>query len=67
MAADHSPPTEGTHSFDADGITLGRHWAEEFLIPNSRLLVLEHSGHLGHLEEPEAFADSVAAFVSASR
>ena len=49
-------------------VICGRHWAEELhkLIPNSHLLILENSGHLGHLEEPKAFADSVAAFVSAS-
>ncbi|MFG6194594.1 alpha/beta fold hydrolase [Nonomuraea sp. JJY05] len=55
-------------------IVVGRHdvicgvrWAEELhrLIPASRLLILERSGHLGHLEEPERFAAEVTAFASA--
>jgi proline iminopeptidase len=46
----------------------GVHWAEELhrLIPSSKLLVLERSGHFGHLEEPELFAGEVAAFVAAT-
>jgi pimeloyl-ACP methyl ester carboxylesterase len=32
-------------------------------IPGSQLLVLERSGHMGHVEEPEVFASAVAAFV----
>jgi pimeloyl-ACP methyl ester carboxylesterase len=30
------------------------HWAEERhrLIPESQLLILENSGHFGHIEEP---------------
>ncbi|WTW99088.1 alpha/beta hydrolase [Streptomycetaceae bacterium NBC_01309] len=56
-------------------VVVGRHdvvcgvrWSEELhgLIPDSRLLVLERSGHFGHLEEPGLFAGAVAAFVSAS-
>ncbi|MGW1504326.1 alpha/beta fold hydrolase [Streptomyces mirabilis] len=48
-------------------VVCGVRWAEELhrLIPASRLVVLEHSGHFGHLEEPERFADEVAAFVTA--
>ncbi|MEV6415196.1 alpha/beta hydrolase [Kribbella sp. NPDC051718] len=43
----------------------GMRWAEELnkLIPGSQLVVLEHSGHFGHLEEPGAFAAAVTAFV----
>ena len=46
-------------------IICGMHWGEELhkVIPGSQLLVLENSGHFGHLEEPERFADAVAAFV----
>ncbi|WP_374772103.1 alpha/beta hydrolase [Streptomyces sp. NBC_01310] len=45
----------------------GVRWAEELhkLLHGSRLLVLEHSGHFGHVEEPESFAREVAAFVLA--
>lgn len=55
-------------------VLVGRHdvicgvrWAEELheLIPGSELVVLEDSGHFGHLEEPEAFAKAVTAFVEA--
>ncbi|WP_202869118.1 alpha/beta fold hydrolase [Kribbella antibiotica] len=44
----------------------GVRWAEELakLIPAAELVTLEHSGHFGHLEEPEAFADAVTAFVN---
>jgi proline iminopeptidase len=31
-------------------------------IPGARLVVLERSGHMGHIEEPEAFARALAAF-----
>ncbi|XER99782.1 alpha/beta fold hydrolase [Streptomyces sp. S1D4-11] len=42
-------------------------WAEELhlLIPGSELLILENSGHFGHIEEPEAFARAVTRFVTA--
>jgi pimeloyl-ACP methyl ester carboxylesterase len=48
-------------------VVCGVRWAEELhkLIPGSRLVVLERSGHFGHLEEPERFADEIAAFVAA--
>ncbi|MFJ4468956.1 alpha/beta fold hydrolase [Streptomyces sp. NPDC089424] len=54
-------------------VVVGRHdficgvrWAEELhrLIPDARLLVLENSGHFGHIEEPEAFARAVTGFVA---
>ncbi|MFC9436870.1 alpha/beta fold hydrolase [Nocardia sp. NPDC057030] len=45
-------------------IICGPRWGTELhdLIPGSRLVVLEHSGHLGHLEEPERFAAAVLDF-----
>ena len=45
----------------------GVHWAEELhkLIEDSKLVILESSGHFGHLEEPELFAREVTAFVTA--
>ncbi|WP_328676532.1 alpha/beta fold hydrolase [Streptomyces sp. NBC_00343] len=55
-------------------VLVGRHdvicgvrWAEELheLIPGSELVIFEDSGHFGHLEEPEAFAKAVTAFVEA--
>jgi pimeloyl-ACP methyl ester carboxylesterase len=54
-------------------VVVGRHdvicgvrWAEELhlLIPGSELLILENSGHFGHLEEPEAFSQAVTRFVT---
>ncbi|MGV9613690.1 alpha/beta fold hydrolase [Nocardia xishanensis] len=47
-------------------VICGPRWAEELhrLIPDSRLRVLENSGHLGHLEEPQLFAAAVREFVS---
>jgi pimeloyl-ACP methyl ester carboxylesterase len=53
-------------------VIVGRHdvicgvrWGIELdeLIPDSRLLILENSGHMGHVEEPELFADAVRRFV----
>ncbi|GAA2419130.1 alpha/beta hydrolase [Nonomuraea africana] len=44
------------------GVRWGLELAE--LIPDSRLLILENSGHLGHVEEPELFADAVRRFVA---
>jgi RNA polymerase sigma factor (sigma-70 family) len=55
-------------------VVVGRHdvvcgvrWAEDLykLIPGARLLILERSGHFGHLEEPDLFAREVASFVTA--
>jgi pimeloyl-ACP methyl ester carboxylesterase len=42
-------------------------WAEELhkLIPGSQLVVLENSGHFGHIEEPEPFSRAVVRFVTA--
>lgn len=56
-------------------VVVGRHdvicgvrWSEELhrLIPGSELLILEDSGHFGHIEEPEAFSQAVARFVTAT-
>ncbi|KMS88028.1 MULTISPECIES: alpha/beta fold hydrolase [Streptomyces] len=53
-------------------VIVGRHdvicgvrWSRELheLIPDSRLLILENSGHMGHIEEPERFAEAVRDFV----
>ncbi|MFF4902829.1 alpha/beta fold hydrolase [Streptomyces sp. NPDC001068] len=46
-------------------VICGPRWALELheLIPDSQLLMLENSGHMGHIEEPELFADTVRAFV----
>lgn len=45
-------------------VICGPRWAQELhtLIPRSQLVVLEDSGHLGHVEEPQAFAGAVRAF-----
>jgi len=54
-------------------VVVGRHdvicgvrWAEELhkLIARSELLILENSGHFGHIEEPADFARAVAGFVT---
>lgn len=47
-------------------VICGPRWGRELndLIPNSRLVVLENSGHLGHVEEPAAFASAVRDFVA---
>jgi proline iminopeptidase len=49
-----------------DAITSPR-FADELhaALPGSRLVVLEHSGHMGHLEEPAEFARAVVEFVTA--
>ncbi|MER5926945.1 alpha/beta fold hydrolase [Streptomyces mirabilis] len=61
-------------SLSVPTLVVGRHdvvcavrWAEELhlLIPGSELLILENSGHFGHLEEPEAFSQAVTRFVTA--
>ncbi|WP_052852885.1 alpha/beta fold hydrolase [Streptomyces avicenniae] len=45
-------------------VPCGPRWAEELhgLIRGSRLVVLEESGHFGHLEEPTAFAAALREF-----
>lgn len=50
----------GRHDF-----ICGLRWARDLQegIPHSTLFVLEDSGHLGHLEEPDSFARAVANFV----
>jgi proline iminopeptidase len=51
---------------------VGRHdaicapyWSEMLAekTPHAQLVILEQSGHFGHLEEPEAFAHAISAFV----
>jgi proline iminopeptidase len=46
----------------------GLRWGRELhaLIPGARLLVLAYSGHIGHVEEPERFAEGLASFVRGS-
>ncbi len=52
----------------------GRHdpipmeWAEELvqLMPNARLVVLERSGHLPHIEEPKRTFDEIRRFLRAA-
>ncbi|MGW3246287.1 alpha/beta fold hydrolase [Streptomyces sp. NPDC001070] len=48
-------------------VICGVRWAEELhkLIPRSELLILENSGHFGHIEEPGLFAQAVVGFVTA--
>jgi pimeloyl-ACP methyl ester carboxylesterase len=49
-------------------VICGMRWARELskLIPDSRLIILHNSGHFGHIEEPEIFAEAVAGFVASS-
>ncbi|MFJ5036173.1 alpha/beta fold hydrolase [Streptomyces sp. NPDC088560] len=49
-------------------VPCGPRWARELhaLIPHSRLITLEDSGHLGHLEEPETFADALRSFAEST-
>lgn len=49
-------------------VICGPRWSQELheLIPDSRLVVLENSGHLGHIEEPELFSEAVRNFVRES-
>ena len=46
-------------------VICGVRWAEELhmLIPESRLVVFERSGHFGHLEQANEFTLAVADFV----
>lgn len=46
-------------------VICGPRWSQELheLIDGSRLVVLENSGHMGHIEEPELFSDAVRDFV----
>jgi pimeloyl-ACP methyl ester carboxylesterase len=50
-------------------VICGERWGREIrdLVPGSRLAILPESGHMGHLEEPEAFAAAVADFVAATK
>ncbi|WP_329139279.1 alpha/beta hydrolase [Streptomyces sp. NBC_01476] len=49
-------------------VICGVRWSQELnkLIPGSELVILEDSGHFGHLEEPELFAAAVARLVAAT-
>jgi proline iminopeptidase len=50
----------GRHDF-----ICGPRWAQDLFegIPGSELRLLDHSGHMGHLEEPEILAETVTDFV----
>ncbi|MGO1052496.1 alpha/beta fold hydrolase [Crossiella sp. CA198] len=54
----------GRHDF-----ICGPRWARELAagIPTAHLVLLEHSGHFGHLEEPVAFFGAVAAFTGSAQ
>jgi proline iminopeptidase len=47
-------------------IVCGEYWARMLhkLIPRSRMVLLEDSGHFGHVEEPESFAGALVDFVA---
>ncbi|MFC8448190.1 alpha/beta fold hydrolase [Kitasatospora sp. NPDC057223] len=47
-------------------VICGPRWAREIhsLVPQSRLTVLEDSGHFGHVEQPAEFSDAVRSFVA---
>ncbi|WP_206066707.1 alpha/beta fold hydrolase [Nonomuraea composti] len=49
-------------------VICGPRWANELAagIPGAELVMLEHSGHLGHVEEPDAFARAVTSFALAT-
>lgn len=51
----------GRHDF-----ICGPRWAQQLAdgIPGARQVVLENSGHFGHLEEPQAFAQAITDFVT---
>ncbi|MGW3352961.1 alpha/beta fold hydrolase [Nonomuraea rubra] len=46
-------------------VICGPRWANELAdgIPGAELVMLENSGHLGHVEEPDAFTRAVTSFV----
>ncbi len=48
-------------------VICGERWAREIhdLVPGSRLVILEESGHMGHVEEPQRFNAAVLGFVTA--
>ncbi|SHN45313.1 alpha/beta fold hydrolase [Cryptosporangium aurantiacum] len=50
-------------------VICGERWAREIhdLVPGSRLVILEESGHLGHVEEPERFAAAIAELVASTK
>ncbi|MEZ0077105.1 alpha/beta fold hydrolase [Planotetraspora sp. GP83] len=49
-------------------VICGMRWGRDLhkLIPGARLAVLEHSGHFGHIEEPDAFTSAVVDFIAES-
>jgi pimeloyl-ACP methyl ester carboxylesterase len=51
----------GEHDF-----ICGPRWAKELHaeIPRSSMVLLQHSGHFGHFEEPDAFARAIVDFVN---
>jgi proline iminopeptidase len=53
----------GRHDF-----ICGPRWAQEIHnhIPGSLLVVLENSGHFGHIEQPDSFTAALAEFVTSS-
>jgi len=62
-------PTIGVPALVVTGshdIVGGLRWGRELhaLIPGARLLVLSYSGHFGHVEEPERFADGLTGFAA---
>lgn len=50
----------------AHDVVTSPRWAQEMRgrMPSSQLVTLEASGHFGHIEEPEHFADAVSAWVA---
>ena len=51
----------------AHDVCCGARWGQEIAsgITGARMVELAHSGHMAHVEEPEAFATAVADFVLA--
>ncbi|GGJ38696.1 alpha/beta fold hydrolase [Streptomyces brasiliensis] len=51
-----------------DDFICGPRWARMIHegIPGSRLVVLDRTGHLGHLEHPEEFAMAVVEFLASA-
>ena len=54
----------GAHDKIAPLVPCGQTWARE--IPGARLSVFDESGHVPHLEEPEAVAEAIAKFCRAA-
>ncbi|WP_443031378.1 alpha/beta fold hydrolase [Streptomyces sp. 3214.6] len=49
-----------------DDFICGPHWARMIheTVPGSQLALLRRTGHLGHIESPEAFTTAVVEFLS---